>query len=36
MNETVSDPVGNLIFALLIVGVAIGLFGCRLFLKKEV
>eukprot|EP00521_Asterionellopsis_glacialis_P001001 CAMPEP_0195252876 /NCGR_PEP_ID=MMETSP0706-20130129/4130_1 /TAXON_ID=33640 /ORGANISM="Asterionellopsis glacialis, Strain CCMP134" /LENGTH=232 /DNA_ID=CAMNT_0040305269 /DNA_START=19 /DNA_END=718 /DNA_ORIENTATION=+ len=36
MNETVSDPVGNLIFALLIVGVAIGLFAVvAFFLKKK-
>lgn len=36
MNETMSDPVGNLIFALLIVGVAIGLFAVvAFFLKKK-
>lgn len=36
MTETTSDPFGNLIFALIIVGVAIGLFAViAFFLKKK-
>ena len=36
MNETTSDPMGSLVFALLIVSVAIGLFAViAFFLKKK-
>ncbi|MBO6918112.1 MAG: FliO/MopB family protein [Rhizobiaceae bacterium] len=36
MTETTSDPIGSLVFALMIVGVAIGLFAViAFFLKKK-
>lgn len=36
MDETTTDPIGSLVFALLIVGVAIGLFAIvAFFLKKK-
>ena len=35
MTETTSDPIGSLVFALMIVGVAIGLFAVITFFVKK-